>query len=84
MFFGGTDLKEQITCLTILATSLYVRKNKYWVDDTQVDDYAIKTEIETDQCSFLRFRPSGDRVLPLSMRYPSLALRWEWVVIPAK
>ena len=34
-----------------------------------------KIEIETVQCSFLRFRPSGDRVLPLSMRYASLALR---------
>ena len=34
-----------------------------------------KIEIETvKQCSFLRFRPPGDRVLPLSMRYASLAL----------
>ena len=38
-----------------------------------IDDYAIKIEIETVQCSFLRFRPSGDRVLLLSMRYASLA-----------
>ena len=41
----------------------------------QVNDYTIKIEIETVQCSFLWFRPSGDRVLPLSMRYSSLALR---------
>ena len=31
--------------------------------------------METVQSSFLRFRPSGDSVLPLSMRYASLALR---------
>ena len=30
--------------------------------------------METVQCSFLRFRPSGDKVLPLPMRYASLAL----------
>ena len=41
----------------------------------QVNDYIIKIEIETVQCSFLWFRPSGDRVLPLSMRYASLAVR---------
>ena len=35
----------------------------------------IKIEKETVQCSVLRFMPSGDRVLPLSMRYASLALR---------
>ena len=35
----------------------------------------MKIEIETVQCSFLQFRPSGDRFLPLSMRYGSLALR---------
>ena len=39
-------------------------------------DYTIKIEIKTVQCSFLRFiRPSGDRVLPLSMRYASITLR---------
>ena len=32
-------------------------------------------KIETVQCSFLWFRPSGDRVLPLSMKYVFLALR---------
>ena len=41
----------------------------------QVNDYTIKIEIETVQCSLLRYRPSGDRVLPLSMRYASLAVR---------
>ena len=35
----------------------------------QVNDYTIKIEIETVQCSFLRFRPGGERVLPLSMRF---------------
>ena len=34
-----------------------------------------KIKIETvKQCSFLRLRPSGDRVLPLPMRYASLDL----------
>ena len=38
--------------------------------------YTLKIEIETVQCSFLGFRPSGDRVLPLSMStLLSLALR---------
>ena len=32
-------------------------------------------KIETVQCSFLWFRPSGDRVLPLSLKYVFLALR---------
>ena len=41
----------------------------------QVNNYAIKLEIETVQCSFLRLRLSGNRVLPLSMRYASLPLR---------
>ena len=44
-------------------------------NNIQVNDYTIKIEIETGQCSSLRFRPSGDRVLPLSIRYASLALR---------
>ena len=35
----------------------------------------LNLEIETVQCSFLRFRSSGDRVLPLCMRYASLASR---------
>ena len=49
----------------------------------------MKIEIENVQCSFLRFRPSGDRVLSLTMRYASLALRrdmprvQQWVVSPA-
>ena len=35
----------------------------------QVNNYTINIEIETVECSFLWFRPSDDRVLPLSMRY---------------
>ena len=34
----------------------------------QVNDYTIKIDIETVQCSFLRFRSGGERVFPLSMR----------------
>ena len=51
-----------------------------WLNSIQVNyDYTIKIEIETVQCSFLWFRPSGYRVLPLSMRCASLALRRDMV-----
>ena len=40
--------------------------------------YTLKIEIETVHCSFLGFRPSGDRVLPLPMRYASQSCLRAW------
>ena len=40
--------------------------------------YTLKIETETVQCSFLGFRPSGDRVLPLSMSYASQSCLTAW------
>ena len=46
-----------------------------------MDDHSVKIEIETVQLSFLPFRPSGDRVLPLSMRYASLPVRHDMLTV---
>ena len=40
----------------------------------QVNDYTMKIEIETVQCSFRRFRPSGEGVLKTKTPKPTFKI----------